>query len=77
MHAEAAEKRKDFIAAWASLRAELMKIMGVGIAETITADQADGTTASVPCADCITWLERKYGTLSSAHVQKLIADLQV
>ena len=57
MHTEASEKRKTFLAARALLKVELVKIMGDEIAETIAADQADGTVAGMSCVDCMGWLE--------------------
>ena len=51
-------------------------MVGADILETVAADQTDGTIAGMSCVDCMEWLERKYGTSSSAHVKKLIAALQ-
>ena len=76
MHTEANDKRKDFLEARATLKTELVKIIGDGIAETMAADQDDGTIASMNCVQCMEWLERQYGTLNSAHVKTLIAALQ-
>ena len=49
MHTETNDKRKDFLAARALLKAELAKIIGDDIAETMAADQADGTIAVMSC----------------------------
>ena len=76
MHTEASEKRKDFLTARTLLKTELLKVIGDDIAETMAADQSDGSIAGMSCVDCMTWLERRYGTLSSAHVKKLVAALQ-
>ena len=76
MHADATDKRKDLLAARASLKAELVKIIGDDITETMAADQHDGTIAGMSCVQCMEWLERRYGTLSSRHVKTLIAALQ-
>ena len=76
MHTEAADKRKDFLAARAMLKAELVKVMGDEITKTMAADQADGTIAGTSCVDCMNRLERRYGTLNSAHAKKLVATIQ-
>ena len=76
MHTEANDKRKNFIAARALLKAELVKNIGDDIVETMAADQDDGTIASMVCVECVEWPENQYGTLSSARVKKLIAALQ-
>ena len=76
MHDEATEKRKDFLAARAALKSELMKIIGEDIAETMAADQLDGSLSSMSCVDMMEWLESRYGRLSSTHVKKLISELQ-
>ena len=76
MHADATDKRKGFLAARALLKAELVKITGDDIAETVVADQHDGTIIGVLCAQCMEWLEHRYGTLSSRHVKTLIVALQ-
>ena len=52
MHTEANDKRKDSLAARALLKAELAKITGDDIAETMAADQDDGTIAGMTCVDC-------------------------
>ena len=75
VHVDATEKSKGFLAARTLLKTELIKIIGDGISETMAADQDDGTIASMSCVMMTTWLERKYGTLSSAHVKKLVAEL--
>ena len=62
MHTGASEKRKDFLAARALLKAELAKVMGDDIVETMAADQADITIAGMSCVGCMEWLERRYGT---------------
>ena len=76
MHTGASDKRRDFLAARAPLKTELVKVAGDDIAETMAADQADGTIAGMSCVNCMEWLEQRYGTLSSAHVKTLIAALQ-
>ena len=76
MHADATDKRKDFLAARTALKTELLKIIGDEISETMAADQIDGTIAPMSCVDMMQWLETRHGTLSSAHVKKLIAELQ-
>ena len=53
MHADAADKTKDFLAARALLKAELVKITGDGIVETMVADQHDGAIAGMSCDQCM------------------------
>ena len=76
MHTEASDKRKDFLAARALLKAELVKIIGDDIAKTMAADQEDESLASITCVQFMEWLENQYGTLCSVHVKKLVAALQ-
>ena len=76
MHTEANDKRKDFLAARALLKAEFVKISGDDIAELMAVDQADGTIAGMSYVHCMELLERRYGTLSSRHAKALIAVLQ-
>ena len=51
MHDEATDKRKDFLAARAALKTELLKIIGEDISETMAADQLDGSLSSMSCVD--------------------------
>ena len=51
MHTEALEKRKDFLTARALLKTELLKVTGDDIAETMAADQNDGSIAGMSCVD--------------------------
>lgn len=73
---EANEKWKEFLAARALLKVELVKVIGHDIAETMAADQANGAIAGMSCVHCMEWLERRYGTPSSRLVKTLIAALQ-
>ena len=76
MLTEAPINHRDFLAAQATLEAELVKVVGGGIVKTIAADQVGGIIVGMTCVGCMTRLERKYGTPSSVHVQKLITALQ-
>ena len=76
IHTEAPEKRKDFLTARTLLKTELLKVIGDEIAETMAADQNDGSITGMSCVGCLVWLEQRYGTRSSAHVKKLVSALQ-